>query len=161
MPKLRPIERIVVVGAGSWGTTVANLLAGKGFDVQLWAREAELAREITHHGENRRYLPGVTLHPNLKAATSLGDSVQRAELAVFAIPAQSLRQVIRVAALQTRRARVRQQRGCLVECPQVGLICLYQDFFRRIAPCPFQRQPGAKPGVKSPGQLRTRRGPLA
>jgi glycerol-3-phosphate dehydrogenase (NAD(P)+) len=97
MPQLRPIERIAVVGAGSWGTTVANLLAGKGFDVHLWAREAEIAREITDHGENRRYLPGVALHPTLKGATSLGDSVQAADLVVFAIPAQSLRQVIRCA----------------------------------------------------------------
>jgi len=97
MAKARPIDRIAVVGAGSWGTTVANLLAGKGFDVHLWAREAEIAREITNHGENRRYLPGVALHPNLKGATSLGDSVQAADLVVFAIPAQSLRQVIRCA----------------------------------------------------------------
>jgi glycerol-3-phosphate dehydrogenase (NAD(P)+) len=97
MAKLRPVDRIAVLGAGSWGTTVANLLAGKGFDVHLWAREAEIAREITKHAENRRYLPGVSLHPNLKGATSLGDCVKGADLLVFAIPAQSLRQVIRCA----------------------------------------------------------------
>lgn len=97
MAPLRPIERIAVVGAGSWGTTVANLLAGKGYDVHLWAREAEIAREITDHSENRRYLPGVALHPTLKGATSLEEAVTRAELVVFAIPAQSLRQVIRCA----------------------------------------------------------------
>jgi glycerol-3-phosphate dehydrogenase (NAD(P)+) len=97
MPKLRPIERIAVVGAGSWGTTVANLLAGKGFEVVLWAREAEVAREITDRRENSRYLSGITLHPNLKGATSLADSLTEADLVVFAIPAQSLRSVIRCA----------------------------------------------------------------
>lgn len=97
MPKLRPIDRVAVVGAGSWGTTVANLLAGKGYHVRLWAREAEIAREITNHAENRRYLPGVSLHPSLKGATSLEEAVTGADLVVFAIPAQSLRQVIRCA----------------------------------------------------------------
>jgi glycerol-3-phosphate dehydrogenase (NAD(P)+) len=97
MAHLRPIRRIVVAGAGSWGTTVAHLLAGKGFDVQLWAREPEIARELTERGENSRYLPDVALHPNLRAATSLGDSVPDADLVIFAIPAQSLRQVVRSA----------------------------------------------------------------
>lgn len=97
MAPARPIERITVLGAGSWGTTIANLLAGKGFDVQLWAREPEVAHELTERGENSRYLPGVALHPTLRAATSLQDSITRAELLVFAIPAQSLRQVVRCA----------------------------------------------------------------
>ena len=95
MAPTRPFHRVVVAGAGSWGTTVANLLAGKGFDVQLWAREPEVAKAITETGENSRYLPGVALHPALRGITRLGDALAEADLAVFAIPAQSLRSVVR------------------------------------------------------------------
>ena len=95
MSPLRNIERITVAGAGSWGTTVANLLAGKGFDVTVWAREPELAACIGRTGRNDRYLKGVTLHPRLKSVSLLAESLQDADLAVLAIPAQSLREVVR------------------------------------------------------------------
>jgi glycerol-3-phosphate dehydrogenase (NAD(P)+) len=91
----RPIERIVVAGAGSWGTTVANLLAGKGFEVRLWAREPEVANAISATGENARYLPGVPLHPGLRGISALEQGLAGADLVVFAIPAQSLRAVVR------------------------------------------------------------------
>lgn len=89
------IERIAVAGAGSWGTTVANLLAGKGFDVTIWAREAELADCIRRTGRNDRYLKDIALHPTLKTVNGLEAAVADADLLVFAIPAQSLRAVIR------------------------------------------------------------------
>lgn len=95
MAACRSIKRIAVAGAGSWGTTVANLLAGKGFDVQLWAREPDVARAVSETRENRRYLPGVPLNPGLRGATELGEAVADADLIVFAIPAQSLRSVVR------------------------------------------------------------------
>jgi glycerol-3-phosphate dehydrogenase (NAD(P)+) len=95
MANLRPVARIAVAGAGSWGTTVANLLAAKGYDVQLWAREPEVVRDLRERGENPRYLPGIALHPNLEAAASLRDCLPDADLVIFAIPAQSLRQVVR------------------------------------------------------------------
>jgi glycerol-3-phosphate dehydrogenase (NAD(P)+) len=95
MSPVHPIERVVVAGAGSWGTTVASLLAGNGFDVQLWAREPDVARAVNELGENPRYLPGVKLHPGLRGITTLGDALPEAHLIVFAIPAQSLRTVVR------------------------------------------------------------------
>jgi glycerol-3-phosphate dehydrogenase (NAD(P)+) len=95
MATCRPIERIVVAGAGSWGTTVANLLAAKGYDVRLWAREPDVAASVTERGENGRYLPGVVLHPRLRGATCLGSALSEADLVVFAIPAQSLRRLVR------------------------------------------------------------------
>lgn len=97
MVSLKPVVRVAVVGAGSWGTTVANLLAGKGYDVRLWAREPEVARVVNETGENPRYLPGVALHSGLRGAAGLDECLQDAELAVFAIPAQSLRGVVREA----------------------------------------------------------------
>ena len=95
MMAVRSFERVVVAGAGSWGTTVANLLAGKGLDVRLWAREADVATAITRAGQNPRYLPGITLHPRLRGVSALGEALSDADLAVFAIPAQSLRAVLR------------------------------------------------------------------
>jgi glycerol-3-phosphate dehydrogenase (NAD(P)+) len=91
------VERIAVIGAGSWGTTVANLLAGKGFNVTIWAREAEVADSIQRTGQNQRYLKDVALHPGLTAVTRLEQGIEGAQLAVFAIPAQSLRAVVREA----------------------------------------------------------------
>jgi glycerol-3-phosphate dehydrogenase (NAD(P)+) len=97
MASFRAIERVVVAGAGTWGTTVANLLAGKGFDVRLWAREADVATAISETGENPRYLPGIPLHPSLRGISALADGLADADLVVFAIPAQSLRGVVREA----------------------------------------------------------------
>jgi glycerol-3-phosphate dehydrogenase (NAD(P)+) len=93
--KSQLIQRVTVAGAGSWGTTVANLLAGKGLDVTVWAREPELAECIRRTGRNDRYLKGVTLHPNLRSESDLTVSLEDAEMIVFAIPAQSLRDVVR------------------------------------------------------------------
>ena len=95
MTPRRTITRITVAGAGSWGTTVANLLAGKGYDVTVWAREPELAACIQRTGRNDRYLKGVALHPTLKSVCRLEETLAEADLAVLAIPAQSLREVVR------------------------------------------------------------------
>lgn len=89
------IERITVAGAGSWGTTVAHLLAGKGFRVTLWAREAELAESIRQTGRNDRYLRDVALHPGLETVHALEEGLEGTDLLVCAIPAQSLREVVR------------------------------------------------------------------
>ena len=84
-----------MIGAGSWGTTVANLLAQKGLDVTLCPREADLASCIARSHENSRYLPGVALSPRLNVAVTPADVVPDTDLLVFAIPAQSLREVVR------------------------------------------------------------------
>ena len=62
---LKVSERISVVNAGGWGTALSVLLAGKGYDVVLWARRPELAREIDSSRENPSYLPGVRLPQNV------------------------------------------------------------------------------------------------
>ena len=61
---------IAVLGAGSWGTTVASLLAGR-HDCTVWARDPELAREIYERDANSRYLPGFALPSALKATADL------------------------------------------------------------------------------------------
>ena len=97
MSAIRPIERVAVLGAGSWGSTVANLLALKGLHVTLWAREPELAECIRRTGRNSRYLDSVTLHSGLQAVSAIDEGVRGADLVACAIPAQSLREVLRQA----------------------------------------------------------------
>src|SRR5258708_18531260 len=77
--------RIAVLGAGSWGTTVASLLAGH-HDCTVWARDPELAREIYERDANSRYLPGFALPSNLKATADLEKAVHDVELLVCGIP---------------------------------------------------------------------------
>jgi glycerol-3-phosphate dehydrogenase (NAD(P)+) len=60
---------IGVIGAGAWGTALANLLAGKGFDVALWAFESEVCEDILKTRENKLFLPGFRLSENIKPST--------------------------------------------------------------------------------------------
>ena len=89
------IERVFVVGVGAWGTTIANLLAEKGLQVSIWGREESLLSYITQHGENSKYLPGHALSRNLQAASTLADGINKTDLIIYAIPAQSLRNIVR------------------------------------------------------------------
>ncbi len=85
--------RIAVLGAGSWGTTVATLLAGK-HDCTIWARDAELAREIYERDANSRYLPGFTLPTVLKATADLEKAVHDADLLVVGVPTHGFRAIL-------------------------------------------------------------------
>ena len=85
--------RIAVLGAGSWGTTVASLLAGK-HDCTIWARDAELAREIYERDANSRYLPGFTLPPALKATADLEKALHDADLLVVGVPTHGFRAIL-------------------------------------------------------------------
>lgn len=84
---------VAVVGAGSWGTTIASLLAARG-DTSLWARSAEVAASINARGENPRYLEGLRLPPALRATTSLAEAVRHAELVLVAVPSHGFREVL-------------------------------------------------------------------
>ncbi|MFY9927156.1 MAG: NAD(P)H-dependent glycerol-3-phosphate dehydrogenase [Streptosporangiaceae bacterium] len=85
--------RIAVLGAGSWGTTVASLLAAK-HDCIIWARDAELAREIYERDANSRYLPGCTLPTALKATADLEKAVHDADLLVVGVPTHGFRAIL-------------------------------------------------------------------
>lgn len=83
------MQRFCVAGGGSWGTALAHLLAARGHDVTLWLRDAHVAESINQYHENPRYLPGLPLHPGLKASTR-SESLS-APCVVLAIPCQQLR----------------------------------------------------------------------
>jgi glycerol-3-phosphate dehydrogenase (NAD(P)+) len=87
-----PRRRVTVLGAGSWGTTFAKILADGGSDVTLWARRPELAREISEAKRNSDYLPGINLPLAVTATSSLADALAGAEMVFVSIPSQSLRE---------------------------------------------------------------------
>ncbi len=83
---------VAVVGAGSWGTTLAHLLAQE-HRVVLWCRSAERAEEIRRHRTNSTFLPGIRLHERIVPTTDPAD-LAAAELTFLAIPTQHLRSAI-------------------------------------------------------------------
>ena len=83
--------RAAVMGAGSWGTTFAQVLCDAGTPAVLWARRAELAGQINATRENPAYLPGITLPDALRATADPAEALDGADLVVLAVPAQSLR----------------------------------------------------------------------
>jgi glycerol-3-phosphate dehydrogenase (NAD(P)+) len=84
--------KAAVLGAGSWGTTFAQVLCDAGTPVTLWARRADVAAAITDLGENPRYLPGIRLPPMLTATTDVAAALDGADLVVLSVPAQTLRE---------------------------------------------------------------------
>jgi glycerol-3-phosphate dehydrogenase (NAD(P)+) len=91
---LPPMRRAAVIGAGSWGTAVAVLLARGGLEVQLGARNAERVAEMTEAGENARYLPGVPLPEAIDVRTAAEIELAGLDLICLAIPSKSLPQAV-------------------------------------------------------------------
>lgn len=86
-------KKIVVLGAGSWGTALACVLAENGHQVTIWARRAESAAEINQKHTNHQYLPGVHLPKSLVAESDLIKAVADQEIIFFVLPSQSIRGV--------------------------------------------------------------------
>jgi glycerol-3-phosphate dehydrogenase (NAD(P)+) len=92
-----PAKRVAVLGAGSWGTTFAKILADGGADVVIWARRPELAREIQEAKRNSDYLAGVNLPLGLRATSRLDLALAGAEQVYVSVPSQALRENLRIA----------------------------------------------------------------
>lgn len=90
-------QKVAVLGAGSWGTALAVLLAGKGCRVEMWARRQELASAINDEKQNRRYLPGVVLPPGVCARADLPAVLEGSCAVIFAVPSHVFREVLRAA----------------------------------------------------------------
>jgi glycerol-3-phosphate dehydrogenase (NAD(P)+) len=91
------MRRIGVLGAGTWGTALANLLAKKGHDVTVWSFEPEVTDSINHEHENVRYLKGIPLERGLRATSSVADAVRDTNVVVSVTPAQHVRRVMQTA----------------------------------------------------------------
>ena len=86
------MDRIGIIGAGAWGTALAATARRAGRDVVLWARDPDLAEGINLRNENRLYLPGVPLDPEIRA-TAEPAALAEAEVLLMVAPAQHLRAV--------------------------------------------------------------------
>lgn len=93
--------RVAVVGAGSWGTTVASL-ASRNTPTRLWSRRSDLANEINSLHHNEAYLPGVELSHTLTASSELEEVVRDSDVVVMAVPSHGFREVLAEAAPHVR-----------------------------------------------------------
>lgn len=87
-------QPIAVLGGGSFGTAIANLLAENGHDVRLWMRDPEQAESIRKERQNPRYLKGVTILPRVEPVTDLGQTLAACELIFVALPSSALRNAL-------------------------------------------------------------------
>lgn len=83
--------RIGVVGAGSWGTAIANLLGNKGYKVDFWVFEKEVKEQIEEFRENRIFLPGISLSSNIFPSNDIANSVTGKDLVVIVVPSHFMR----------------------------------------------------------------------
>lgn len=88
------MARLSVIGAGAWGTTIAQILAGNGHDVTLWLRSQEQARLLESTRRNDRRLPGVPLHAGLKFSSDAQVATDSAEAAFVAVPSTHVTEVM-------------------------------------------------------------------
>jgi glycerol-3-phosphate dehydrogenase (NAD(P)+) len=88
---------ITVIGAGSWGTTLAYLLSDKGYDITLWVHGKDLAEEINNTRINSIYLPNIKLPDDMKVTNSIDEAVKKARYVLNAVPAQYTRSVFKEA----------------------------------------------------------------
>jgi glycerol-3-phosphate dehydrogenase (NAD(P)+) len=87
--------RVAVVGAGSWGTAFAGIIAGNGVDTTLWARRQDVAEAISSRHQNPDYLPGLELPPALLATHDLEKAASAATVILMAVPSHAFRPIFR------------------------------------------------------------------
>jgi glycerol-3-phosphate dehydrogenase (NAD(P)+) len=102
--------KIGVIGAGAWGTTISKVLADKGFPVDIWCFEEELAAEINSAHANARYLPGVNLPPLLRASPNMQEVAEGKDHLFIAIPSlfllSNVKQILGCASIREGRTLI-------------------------------------------------------
>ena len=89
------MERIAVLGAGSWGTALSITLANKGHSVRLWSRDEENIKKINSERENKKYLKGCHIPENIMASSNIEYVLDNPNLVVVSVPSHAVREVIR------------------------------------------------------------------
>ncbi|MEO5628455.1 MAG: NAD(P)H-dependent glycerol-3-phosphate dehydrogenase [Thermomonas sp.] len=89
---------VAVLGAGSWGTALAALIARNGHPTTLWGRDASMVQAIATRHENSRYLPGITLPESLRATGSMAAALAGADLVLVVVPSHAFTQTLRALA---------------------------------------------------------------
>lgn len=87
------MKKVSVIGAGSWGTALAFVLAENGHDVLIWGRREEQTNEINKHHSNQAYLKNCTLPESLKATSNLELAAEHAEILILAVPTKGMREI--------------------------------------------------------------------
>ncbi len=88
--------RVAVLGGGSFGTVIANIIAENGYPVFFWMRSKDMAHQVNEARENSQYLPGYHLHKNVVATNDMRTAVTNAEVIFVAVPSHSFRAVVRL-----------------------------------------------------------------
>lgn len=89
------MEKIGVIGAGSWGTTLANMLAEKGYGVDLWVREEEVYQQIKEEGINRTFLPDMKLTPQLRPVQTFEEALREKDVVLLVVPSHVFREILK------------------------------------------------------------------
>ena len=89
------MRRCAVIGAGAWGTALANVLTANGHETLLWAREPDVVDSINARHVNERFLAGLPLDPALHATTAMDEALEGASFVVYVPPSSALRAVLR------------------------------------------------------------------
>jgi glycerol-3-phosphate dehydrogenase (NAD(P)+) len=123
------VSRVAVLGAGSFGTTLAILLTQGGHDVRLWGRDRTALALLDRERENRKFLAGIALPHGVKVHAELERALDGAEFVLFVVPSQALRSVAgQVAAIGTRGIPVCASKGLelrtLARLSEVLVACL-------------------------------------
>lgn len=87
------MEKVCVLGAGSWGTALALVVAKKGYNVSMWTLNEEQCNKINKDKENIDYLPGVVIPDNIVVTTNIEEAVKDGTIIVLAVPSQAIRSV--------------------------------------------------------------------
>ncbi|MCO0832266.1 NAD(P)H-dependent glycerol-3-phosphate dehydrogenase [Fructobacillus sp. W13] len=87
------MTKVAVLGAGSWGTALANTMAKNGNQVVLWSHKEEQAAEINNQHTNDKYLPKAKLEENLQATSEMAEALDGAAIALVVVPTKAIREV--------------------------------------------------------------------
>jgi glycerol-3-phosphate dehydrogenase (NAD(P)+) len=88
------MKKIGVIGAGSWGTALANTLAIKGHQVKIWDINQDHLKSMEEFRENKAFLPEVKLHENITISYTIEDTLKDGDIGLFSVPAQHFRQAL-------------------------------------------------------------------
>jgi glycerol-3-phosphate dehydrogenase (NAD(P)+) len=102
------MQTVGIIGAGAWGTALAQVIRAAGRDVTLWARETELVSHMQKHHENNQFLPGIKIDSAIKVSESISE-VTNSDILLIVVPAQHLR-----ATLQSMKSSLRKDQPVLI-----------------------------------------------
>ena len=100
------MRRIAIIGAGSWGTALAVVAARAGHEIQLWSRNSDVVNSINKQHLNTHYLKSVPIPVSVTATSDLNESLNHAELILFAAPSHAARELFTTIAPQLREAAI-------------------------------------------------------